>query len=345
MSTYQHLIIGQGLAGSLLAYRLIKEGRTVMVIDNGNTNTSSHIAAGMFTPVSGKRMVKTWMAEPLLQELGDTYPELEGILQASFLHRINIQMSFASIKEQNDFFSSLDERIKPYVTLDVIPEKGLQAPFGAVEMNSSGWLNTGLFLTRFRQWLEQEQRVITDTFNHHELLQEGGYWQYNGIRAAQVIFCEGHLLTQNPLFPFPAIIENKGDVFRISTDLLSGQKIYKRGAYAVQLPDGYYKVGSTYKWNVSDNTPDKAGYEELKLKTDALINGPYNITAHLAGIRPTTKDRRPVLGKHPHLPNLFVFNGLGSKGVLLAPYFSKVMCNLLLHHIEPEQSINLKRFI
>lgn len=343
---YQHLIVGQGIAGSLLAYQLLKENRSVLVVDNGSTNTSSHIAAGMFTPVSGKRMVKTWMAETLLEGMTQTYNNLQALLNEQFLHNLNIQLSFSSIKEQNDFFSSLDKNIQEYVSLNIEPEPGLQAPFGAVEIHSSGWLNTSLFLSSFKHWLEQQQRLLTTHFNHGQLQQQpNGLWKYGEVYAEQVIFCEGHRMVHNPLFPFLAIIENKGDVFRIKTSVFSGEKIYKRGSYAVQLASGEFKVGSTYKWNVSDDTPDEAGFEELKLKTDALINGPYEVVSHLAGIRPTTRDRRPVLGEHPTLNNLFVFNGLGSKGVLLAPHFSRVMTNYLLHRTEPEPSIHLKRFI
>ena len=150
---YQQIIVGQGLAGSLLAHQLIKLNQQVLVIDNGNVHSSSRIAAGMFTPISGKRMVKSWMVDTLYPEVIATYKELENLLDVQFLNDMNIQMSFASIKEQNDFYSALNDKINKYVITETTPHKGLNAPFGAVEITHSGWLNTLLFTEAFKKYL------------------------------------------------------------------------------------------------------------------------------------------------------------------------------------------------
>ena len=44
---------------------------------------------------------------------------------------------------------------------------------------------------------------------------------------------------------------------------------------------------------------------------------------HEAGVRPSSNDRRPILGAHPQQKNIYIFNGLGAKGVMLAPYFAQ----------------------
>jgi glycine oxidase len=339
-----YIIVGQGLAGSLMAYRLWQHQKTFVVIDAGSTHTSSHIAAGMFTPISGKRMVKSWMSDTLYPEMQTTYLELEKLLHASFLHNCNIQLSFASVKEQNDFFAALSDKLIPYVEENIQINSGLQTPFGAVEIKQSGWLNTQLFLTKFKQWLIEQQAFLQETFDYAALTNTPTNWTYKHLEANGVIFCEGYKNHNNPWFKHIPVIENKGDVFVVSTQVLDDKKIYKRGAYAVHLPNGTYKIGSTYKWNNANPTPDETGFNELKLKTDALLNGEYKVLQHLAGIRPTTKDRRPILGKHQTLNGLYMFNGLGTKGVLLAPYFSKLMFDLAVHHTIPEQEINMSRF-
>lgn len=48
---------------------------------------------------------------------------------------------------------------------------------------------------------------------------------------------------------------------------------------------------------------------------------PYNVVEHKAGVRPSVSDRRPVLGPCKDYEQLVVFNGLGTKGVSLAPFF------------------------
>lgn len=342
---YQQLIIGQGLAGSLLAHELIKKQQRVLVIDQGLTNTSSRVAAGMFTPISGKRMVKSWMVDELYPVMQQTYQELETLLNERFLVNQNIQLSFASIKEQNDFYSALTDKISGYVEQNITPNPGIQTPFGAVEIKQSGWLNTIKFLDSFRSYLQQKNSFWQHEFDETKLKHEQGIWHYDEHTFDSVVFCVGYRNKYNALFKHIPVIDNKGDVFKIKTIALDGEKIYKRGCYAVNLNDDVFKVGSTYKWDNDNITPTPEGFDELKTKTDALMNGEYTVLEHFVGIRPTTKDRRPILGQHHEYNSLYIFNGLGTKGVLLAPYFSKLMANFILHQTEVEASINSNRFL
>lgn len=346
MRHYDYLICGQGLAGSLLAWQLLNAGKQVLVLDAGLKQTSSHIAAGMFTPISGKRMVKSWMTDELHPAMINTYRQLETVLKAQFLHLKNIQLSFSSIKEQNDFFSALSDKTSNYVLNDIAPNPGMQAPFGAVEITHSGWLDTSLFLDSFKDWLITRQAYETLSYTYDQFQHINGKWQYGtAFSATGVIFCEGAQNRQNPFFAYAEVIENKGDVFMLETATLDDQKIYKRGAYAVHIAGNIFKAGSTYKWNETDATPAPAGFAELKAKTDALINGDYKVLEHMAGIRPTTKDRRPILGRHHTEPGLYIFNGLGTKGVSLAPYFSKVMSEFLLTGAGLPKEIDVRRFV
>ena len=342
---YNQLIIGQGLAGSLLAHQLMQQQQTVLVIDEGLNNTSSRVAAGMFTPISGKRMVKSWMVDELYPIMQQTYTELETLLGVTFLTNQNIQLSFASIKEQNDFYSALTDKISGYVLEHIKPNPGIKAPFGAVEINQSGWLNTVKFLDSFRAYLEQKNSFWLHQFNHNELKQENNLWHYTQHTFDSVVLCMGYRNKQSYLFSHIPIIDNKGDVFKLKTDVLNGEKIFKRGCYAVNLNQNEFKVGSTYKWDNDDTTPTAQGFEELNTKTQALINGKYEVLEHYVGIRPTTKDRRPILGKHNHYKNAFIFNGLGTKGVMIAPYFSKLMANYILHDIDLDKTILADRFL
>ncbi len=341
---YHQIIVGQGLAGSLLAYQLMKLNQQVLVVDNGKVNSSSRIAAGMYTPISGKRMVKSWMVDTLYPELISTYKDLENLLGTSFLNDINIQMSFASIKEQNDFYSALNDKIKPYVITETTPHQGLNAPFGAVEITHSGWLNTLVFLDAFKKYLSNKNSFIQDEFDYDALSYRDNKWHYKNHSANSMVFCQGYQNKNNPYFKHIPVIDNKGDVFKIKTAALNNQKIYKRGAYAVNLFDDVFKVGATYKWDNDNTTPTPQGYEELKDKTDVLIHGNYEVLEHVVGIRPTTKDRRPILGKHEQEHNMYLFNGLGSKGVLIAPYFSKIMADFILNNTVIDKEISTNRF-
>lgn len=338
-----YIIVGQGLAGSTLAYKLIKNEATVLVIDEEATSTSSKIAAGMFTPVSGKRLTETWMAKEFLTALKTTYAEMENWTQEKFITYVNIQQSFASVKEQNDFYATRAENMEAYLIQNPTLHNGLQCEFGGFEITQSGWLNMEVFLSAVRQKLTATSSYIKGVFNYSDLTLTETNCLYQGINAKAIIFCQGHQSLNNPYFANVPIIPNQGDVFLIETNVLDNTKIYKRGAYAVGLTNQLFKVGSTYHWNVLNQHPTPAGYDELKHKTNALINGQYKVLKHLAGIRPTTKDRKPILGKHATLP-LFIFNGLGTKGVMVASYFSDVMASFITNQTILGMDISTERF-
>lgn len=343
---YDHLVVGQGIAGSLLAYRLLKQNRKVMVIGSSREGDASRVAAGMFTPVSGKRMVKTWMADELLNALRETYAQLEKELHASFFHPLPIHQSFSNIKEQNDLFGKLDqESFAKYIDTDILADAGVQAPFGVFGISGSGWVNTQVLLHHTQQWLLKNEAYIDDMFDHSLLQEKDEHWCYKDVKAKQVIFCEGHAITQNPFFSYLPVEGCKGDVFLLKSEQLGTQKIYKRGAYTVPLGDQVFKAGSTYNYRFTSPAPDETGYAELKHKTDQLIDGDYEIQKHITGIRPTVKDRKPLLGGHPQHKGLYVFNGLGTKGILYAPYFSQMMCDLLLKNEPVKKEVNVERYL
>jgi glycine/D-amino acid oxidase-like deaminating enzyme len=91
--------------------------------------------------------------------------------------------------------------------------------------------------------------------------------------------------------------------------------------------------------------PTETGKAELIEKIEADLNIPYTIMDHQAAIRPTIKDRRPVLGTHPEYANLILFNGLGTKGASLGPYWTSEMVRFLINGDAIDAPVNLSRFI
>ena len=112
----------------------------------------------------------------------------------------------------------------------------------------------------------------------------------------------------------------------------------------MDLGNKRYKVGATYAWDDLSEEPTEAGASELHNKLKQLISCDYNLIKHEAGIRPSSIDRRPIIGAHPQHKNLFIFNGLGTKGVMLAPYFAKNFVNFYLEKESIHEEVNVKRF-
>ena len=110
------------------------------------------------------------------------------------------------------------------------------------------------------------------------------------------------------------------------------------------LGNHYYKVGATFNWKDKTLALTKAGKEELIDKLKKVIKVPYTIVKQYAGIRPTVKDRRPMVGVHPKKPELVVLNGLGTRGVMIAPTMAKNLFNHLEKGELLDTEIDIKRF-
>jgi len=340
-----YLIIGQGLAGTLLAHELLKANESFLVIDEFTESTSSKVAAGMFNPISGKRMVKSWNADELLKDTFTAYNELEILFNCKLIYQQNIYQLFGSVKEQNDLTSRMDnDGFAKHVNLFPIKEPNLNDDFGAFEIFETGWVNTKALIEKMRQLLIDQNKLIDTKFEHNKLKFKNCVWTYNDIEANYIIFCEGYKNKDNPFFNYLPFVLCKGEVFTIKCTGLIAQKIIKKGIYLVNLYADIYKVGATYEWNDLTENTSEIGKSFLIEKLNDLLKIPYQIIKHEANIRPTTKDRKAIIGEHLRYKNLFILNGLGTKGVMHAPYLAKQLLNLIINKAEVDKEVNIERF-
>lgn len=345
MKQFDYIIIGQGIAGSVLAFQLQKIGKTVFIINKQQKFHSSSVAAGMYNPVSGKRMVLAWKWKEMLESGRNWYGQMEDFFSKKFLTEMPTYQCFASIKEQNDFsLKAEDELIMEH--LNASPQKvdGFKDELGAFEILTTGWLQTQELLPSIRKNWKEQGNYMEEEFDFPSLKQTNDGYTYKDIIAEKIVFCEGFEISQNPYFSFVPMVTAKGDVFKLKCEHIPQNRIWKKGLYLVPQGDSIFKAGSTYRWGKTNPEPDEDGKIELKEKLDALLNCEYEIVEHLSGIRPASKDRFPVLGEHKTNKNMFVFNGLGTKGIMWAPYMAEQLIGLMENQIEIEKNISVKRF-
>ncbi|MDQ3192745.1 MAG: FAD-binding oxidoreductase [Bacteroidota bacterium] len=326
-----YLIVGQGIAGSLLAEELLKRNKKILVIDNNHKSSSSMVAAGLYNPVVFKRFAKSWMADELIPFAIETYTALEKKLNTRFHFSKNIIKVFASEDEfnlwekrrlENDFMA-------PAVRYNEMLEKAIHAPFGSGEVNSSGNVNVSLFLTIFNKYLKQENLLLNEKLNHEDIKFEDDCIYWKNIKAEKIIFCEGHKAIDNSFFNWLPFKLTKGELLRAKIDELQSEKVINKGVFILPVEKNIYDVGATYNWNEFSEDPTPEGKSELIEKLEKLLKVPYEILNHNAGIRPTVSDRRPFIGAHPKYKRLLIFNGMGTKGVLIAPYFAAHFADFL----------------
>lgn len=336
------LLIGRGLAGTALGYRLKEAGRKIRIIDQPEANNSSRVAAGLFNPVTGRKMVKTWKADSIFPVIKPFYRELERLTGSIFLTEKAIYRPFLSIEEQNEWMGhSADPGFAAYLEKIHTESQStfLKDPYGGVMLRSSGWLNINNLLDAMTSYFKEE--LVLGKFDEGLLSHESGRWSYMGLRAKAIIYCNGLGAMDSRYFGFLPFAPVKGEILEVKQDF-APEFIVNRGVFRVHLGGGLHRVGSTYTKHDLDVGATNAARTELLEKLTDLVRVPVEeIISHKTGIRPATRDRKPFLGKHPFEDGVYIFNGFGAKGVSLIPYFSEQLVGHLLNGnaIDPEVDI------
>jgi len=340
------VIVGQGLAGTLLAFQLLKRGQSILVIDAPRENSSSKVAAGLYNPVTGQRIVKTWLAERLFPFLETAYTELEELLESKFLYPIPVLRPLDSIAEQNEWIAqSTEGRHKEWVDvdLDVQGGSGTTFTYGALRTKVSGYVDVKVLLSSFKAYLIDRELLLESSFDSERLEVGGNEVRYEHITADQIIFCEGAYGRLNPFFNYLPLTGTKGEILNLDIEGYSAPFVLNKGVFIIPK-GGKQTVGSNYEWTYEHEEPSEHGLNEICTKLEKTVKSPYKILSHQAGIRPTVKDHRPLIGKHPEMANVYIFNGMGTKGVSLAPYFSDHLAANLTEGRNLMAEVDIQRF-
>jgi len=340
------IIVGQGLAGTLLTYELFGQNKSFVVFNNPDQIKSSDVAAGLINPVVFRRMTKSWLVDDAFPQMETTYRNLEKLLQERLY--FPDQMLKILSEDKIDFWKEkiFANQLEAY--LEVEPIKNLENPyisnffsFGCV--NKSGHIDIQKLIFAFSQYLNQHNSIRNKKFDFKKLRLQPEAIFYENITAQKIIFCEGAAASQNPFFKNLKFRHSKGEVLELKIPGLNLQEIVNNEVFVMPVGNGQYKVGATYSWdNLNGETTDSA-QRELLDKLKDIISIPPEVLNQKAGIRPTMHDRKPVIGLLPDNPQIGIFNGLGSKGVLLGPYFAKQFVRFLTGnstYIHPEADIN-----
>jgi glycine/D-amino acid oxidase-like deaminating enzyme len=377
-----YLIVGQGIAGSVLAYLLIKQGQNIAIIDESPPSLFStklkqiasspqsakiikysniiypavkpllpasykpKVLGGMISPVTGKRFVKTWMADQLLPFARQFYTSAENELNARFYYPLPIIRLFSNPQQANEWsVKSADESYIPYCDVNYkLDNPALHIPYGYTTFKKGAVIDGMEMLTAFYGYFKQLNLINSGTFNIKNLKIRDDAIIWEGIKARGIIFCEGWKAVKNPLFKDLPFMPAKGELLIFKSEDLKLTEIINKGIFIRPLGNNLYLCGSTYKWDDLSPNPTQQARDELEKKLHSVIKTPYTILEQLAGIRPTVKGRRPFLGRHPHNKNVLIFNGLGTKGLLLAPFFADHLCGHLLQDKALISEIDIRRF-
>lgn len=342
-----YLIVGQGLAGSVLAFQAIRHGKKIRVIDEPDENVCTRVAPGMFNPVTGKNLVKSWLTDELYPYLHKFYPLLEQELGQRFFYSLPLYRPFATESEQHLWIERGRDPIYRSVLSDVYTSSqsaDLNDDFGGLMLKQCGYINTIVLLDGIRRYLTAQNSYTISHFNHEELRVESDGVRYGGTSASYIIFCEGARVLSNPWFRDLPIRPLKGEVLDINSQF-DQQVIINRSVYMVpSVQPQKWRVGSTYQLREVVPGTTTEGRNEIEEKLKSVFKGNYRVDNQYWGIRPTSVDRRPMLGSRAKSHRVVIFNGLGTKGVSLAPYFSDMLIQWLEGTCTLNKEVDVNRF-
>ncbi len=333
------LIVGQGIAGSVLHHELSKRGIHADVLDNGNLSNSSRVAAGIINPLTGRKFNLSWNYDIFKPHFLETYHEIGIKIGSKILNEKEIVRVVEKVADENYLLSKLSQNPYSEYATPIFPKE--LSPFFNEALNyisvKGFQLDTTAFLNGYRALLNNAKSLIKADLKIS--LKQNIFKDYD-----KVIFCDGANVVSNPFFNWLPFQPAKGEVLIVKIPNLKLSYIYKHQLFISRIEDSIYWVGSGYEWDFDHGNPTEDGKEKLLKKFNQVIKVPYEIIDHIASIRPSTKYRRPILGQHNEHKNIYLLNGLGTKGSMLAPYLAYLMTKHIINGEEIPEEININRY-
>ncbi len=335
---YDYLVVGLGLAGMAFCDHLEQEGKSFRVYDDGSLQ-ASRVAGGLYNPVVLKRFNRAWGAGQQLPLVAPFYTRMEHKLGGRFHISLPVFRCFSSAEDQNLWFEAADTpTLKPYLSDKIHhnPNPALKADFGLGEVLGTGRVYTRELLEAYSGYLHDGGNLVKQAFDYGRLLVHKDHVSYDSIKSKKLVFATGFGMVRNPFFNYLPLKGNKGEYLEIHCPGLQEDRVIKAGVFLIPSGGGQYSVGATYSRKDLSPGPTTEARKYLEEKLMKMINCHYTVIGQRAGIRPTVPDRRPLVGRHPKHEVLYVLNGFGSRGVMLAPYAA----SQLFHFIEEGEPLD-----
>jgi glycine/D-amino acid oxidase-like deaminating enzyme len=334
------IIVGQGICGSLLSWSLLQKGLSVKVYDIGADHSATAAASGIINPITGKRFVKSWMVDDLLPAAEKTYHDISQTIGTDFYEKLPIYKLLESVKEQNDLSARATEpRYEKYFAntdIQYLDNEKVKNEFGSFVINGGGKMDTQLFINSYRAFLKEKSILVEEAFTYEQAL----------ASKTKVIFCNGYKAAQTGFFTGLTwqIVKGEYLLMRIK-DFYADRIISGDTAISPTSEKDIYYAGATYQWHYETEAQTEQYKNEIIESLNKMLNVPFEVVAHGAGVRPSAKYRRPFIGFHPEHPHVGIFNGMGTKGISLSPYFAEHFAEHIVNGKELMPEVDVRKWL
>ncbi len=341
-----YIIVGLGLAGLAFAEELRKNNKSFVVFENGSQN-SSLIAGGMYNPIILRRFTPVWNVEEQLKSALPLYAGLEEKFGHQYNEKLDIHRIFKNTTEHNQWLLASNKKVvKNYMISSIFNNEDpyIFAPYGYGKLSGTGKILTKNLIGDYRNYLQKKNRIRFETFCYDAMKITDSGIEYQDIKSGKIVFCEGFGIQKNPYFRHIPIVGSKGEILTIDAPNLEVNALIKAAVFLMPLGNSLYRVGASFNREDKTPQPTEVAKQELLQKLTSFVKTGFKIVDHEAGIRPTVSDRRPIIGRHKAYHRLAVFNGLGTRGVIIAPLMARKLYNVMENVVQPDKDISIERF-
>lgn len=343
MKKVDYLIVGYGIASACFAKKCLENGKSFHIISDFE-DSASHVAAGLFNPVVLHRFNPVHRAEIQMQKLLKVFSKFEVMLDVKIVHKYPVYRIFAQENEAEIWQQKIEENpvlqqlLNPEIKYDSF--ENIHAPYGYGEVFHTGWIDMKILMKNFAKLVQD--KIEKEKFEFELLDVDQG--NYKNIYFDNIIFAEGIKVKDNPYFNYIPIVANKGETLIIRTEEKLPEIIFKSKNFLMPLGNNRYYVGATYDREWSTTAPTDENRLKLTAALESYFKGTYEIEEHRAALRPVSADRRGIIGRHPEFQNLYILNGMGTRGTFHAPDLSEMLFNYIESNTAPEPEYNVDRW-
>jgi glycine oxidase len=341
-----YIVVGLGIGGITFCEQLERHGQSFVVFDTAEESATA-VAGGTINPVMLKRFTPVWKATEFFSEALSFYNELSKKLAVPFIDVMPIHRILNDVLEQNNWLLASDtKKLSPFISSEIFTaeNQSVVMPFGYGSVLHSFKLKLERMLKAYRQHLLKKNCLIPEKFDHTKLIVGKKDIQYESFKAKQIVFAEGTAVMRNPYFSLNCLIPKKGEYIIFKAPKLRLKCILKGSFFIIPLGEDLYKAGATFAHGDTSYTATGSGKEQLVIAVKKMISCPFQVVDQVIGMRPTVRDRRPLLGRISKSKPIF-FNGLGTRGLLMAPLLAKQLYDYTENNVPLSEEVNINRYV
>lgn len=343
MRNVDYIIVGDGYAALFFAHQLLLNNKSFVIFSEGK-KSASQISAGIINPVVLKKFTTFWLAQEQIDFLKKSLKEIESYTGHNYLVESPIHRIFHDENEQKLWRKKSDnDELRNFLDENFAHLSGVKNDFQTGKVNQSARLNVKGFFNGLLSYLENKGNLIKEKFDY--ALIDTSNSTFKDFSFKNILFSEGMGVKENPYFSDIAVNPNKGHHIRVKlSESIPKDITIKKKHFLFPLDDNLHFYGGTYDREQLHHEIDNSAVEQLQKGLSEFYTSDFEIKEVHFGFRPTVKDRRPILGKHSQHSNLYVFNGLGARGILNGCFFSKTLFDYIENDIPLPKEISIDRF-